>query len=273
MDLLIARNATRRSVEVIRAIARLFASSQLPDRIQSPNGQRLDEDDDGPVDILQFLEDQAAAGTLFKEHVESESSEAPTELPSARSTARHLTQHTISSVHIRTIRAYAETAAEHDLVRECDQALGPPMDPLIWVLDLRRRLAGYYNALFIDGVTFLGHWTGHAWRQVALASAQFFNYPDLLSPLDEDQGQVEVFDPVAEAQVRLRDLRPEDVPHEAQQDLHRVKTAKNYDFESLRAMGRLWSHALEWRLRRVEAELGRDAREDRDDDRRGLLRR
>lgn len=256
MDLLIARNATRRSSEVLRAIARLFVSSHLPDRIQAPNGQQLEEDE-GPFEILQFLEEQAAAGTLFRDDIEPEPSEAPPAPATGRRSAAHrLTHHTLTSVHIRALRAYAETTTQHDLVAECDQALGPPMDPLVWAINLRRRLAGHYNALFIDGVTHLGHWAAHAWRQVALAAGRFFHYPELprTSAPDADH-EVRVFEPVAEAQALLRDVQLDDVPHDAQKDLHRVKTAKSYDVMSLRAMGRLWSHALEWRLLKVEEEL------------------
>jgi hypothetical protein len=254
MDLLIARDATRRSEAVLRAIARLFASSKLPDRVQAPNGQGPEEEDE---DLLQVLKEQAAAGKLLREDVKV----APTEVPPGppRSTGHRLTQHTLTSVHIRRLRAYAETTALHELVTECDQALGPPVDPLVWALDLRRRLAGYYNALFIDGGTPLGHWTGHAWRQVALAWGRLFYYPDLPrgSDSDRDPDALEVFDPVVEAQALLRDVQPEDVPHDAQADLHRIKTARSYDIVSLRAMGRLWSDAQGWRLQRVQSELGR----------------
>jgi hypothetical protein len=62
---------------------------------------------------------------------------------------------------------------------------------------------------------------------------------------------------VVEAQALLRDVQPEDVPHDAQADLHRIKTARSYDIVSLRAMGRLWSDAQGWRLQRVQSELGR----------------
>jgi hypothetical protein len=248
---------------VVRAIARLFASSQLPARVQAPNGQPFFEDkDEGPTDLWQFLEAQAAAGTLFRADLDLEAapSEAPPEPPGrVRSTAYHLTEHTITSVHIRTLRAYAERTSEIDLVATCDQALGPPMDPLVWALQVRRRLAGYYNSLFLDGATHLGHWAAHAWRQVALASGRFFDDPELRqrSAPDGHHGKIAVFDPVAEAHALIQEVRPEDVPHDAQKDLHRVKTAKSYDLVSLRAMGRLWSHALEWRLEKVEAELGR----------------
>jgi hypothetical protein len=216
MDLLIAQHATDIDEKVLRAIARLFASSQFPDRIQAPNGEQPgdeDEDEGSPSDILQFLEEQAAAGKLFLPDLDLEPSE-PRPEPSTSTRvppAHHLTGRTLTSVHIRTIRAYAETLLEHDLVRKCNDALGPPMNPLVWALDLRRQLAGLYNAWFMDGVVPLGHWTAHAWRKVALASGRFFHEPDdLRSPSDEDPepdppGRLRMFDPLAEAQALLHE--------------------------------------------------------------------
>lgn len=248
MDLLIARNATRRSQEVLRAIARLFASSQLPDRAQAPNGQGPEEDEE---DILQLIERHAAAGTLFRDAVEVAPTEVPPEPP--RSKPRRLTPHTITSAHICRLRDYAQTTVQTEIMTLCDQALGPPMDPLVWAIVVRQRLAGYYNALFIDELSPLGDWAAHAWRQVALAWGQFFYHPEF--PRDPDE--VGVFDPVVGAQALLQDVQVEDVPHDSQEDLRRVKTTKSYDLVSLRAMGRLWSDAQGWRLDRVEAELGR----------------
>lgn len=119
---------------------------------------------------------------------------------------RRLTHDTLTSVHIRRLRAYAETTAEHELVTECDQAMRPPMDPLIWALDLRRRLAGHYNALFIGGATPLGHWAAHAWRQVALAWGRLYYYPDFPRRSDPYRGSdaSEVSDYLVEAQALLR---------------------------------------------------------------------
>jgi hypothetical protein len=137
------------------------------------------------------------------------------------------------------------------------------MNPLVWALDLRRQLAGLYNAWFMDGVVPLGHWTAHAWRKVALASGRFFHEPDdLRSPSDEDPepdppGRLRMFDPLAEAQALLHEVQPDDVPDDDRDDLQRVKTATCYDLVNLRAMGRLWSQALWWRLRRLQSEIGR----------------
>lgn len=257
MDLLVARNATRRSEELLRAIARLFASSQLPDRVQAPNEYQLDDEDE-PGDILAIIDAHAAAGTLFNEDVPPASTAEPSESPSKRSTVTNIT---ISSVHIGELRAFAEATGQVELMAECDQALGPPMDPLVWALDLRRRLAALYNAFLVHHMSPLGHWTGHAWRQVGLASGQLLVFPDLPPPVNK----MDVSDLLAEAQARLRDVHAHDVPHDAQADLHKVKTAKSYDLALLRAMSRLYSYSLEWRLDRVKAELGREPREDRRD--------
>ena len=155
MDLLIAQHATTTDTEVIRAIARLFASSQLPDRMQAPNGHRPedpDDDDVGPSDMLQFLEEHARAGSLFRSGltagsaIEVEQSE-PSPEPSAKTRpppGHRLTHRTITSMHIRTVRAYAETLCEPELVRQCNEALGPPIKPLDWAIELRRRLAVYW---------------------------------------------------------------------------------------------------------------------------------
>lgn len=257
MDLLVARNATMRSTELLRAIARLFANSQLPDRVQAPNKYQLDDKDE-PVDLLAFIDAHAAAGTLFNEDALSASTAEPSESPSKRST---VSSTTISSVHIGELRAYAEATGQVELMAECDQALGPPMDPLVWALDLRRRLAALYNAFLLDHLSPLGHWTGHAWRQVGLASGQLLVFPDLRGPVDK----MDVSHLLAEAQTRLRDVHANDVPLDAQADLDIVKTAKIYDLALLRAMSRLHAYSLEWRLQRLEAELRRQPHEDHRD--------
>ena len=112
------------------------------------------------------------------------------------------------------------------------------------------------------------HWTARAWREVALAAGRFFDEPDDLrsrsdeEPSDEDATlepprRLRMFDPVAEAQALLHEVQPDDVPDEDQDDLRRVKTATSYDLVTLRSMGRLWSDALWWRLRRLQDEIGR----------------
>jgi hypothetical protein len=53
------------------------------------------------------------------------------------------------------------------------------------------------------------------------------------------------------------EVQPDDVPDDDRDDLQRVKTATCYDLVNLRAMGRLWSQALWWRLRRLQSEIGR----------------
>lgn len=276
MDLLIAQHAMRIDAKVLRAIARLFASSRHPDRNQAPNGEQFrekygkkDNDEGSPTDFLQSLYQQAAAGTLFRSDFDqSESREgAPLPTPSTRPyvpAAHHLTTHTLSSMHIQTIRAYAEKLQEHEVVRACDDAVGPPIDPLAWAIDLRRRLAGIYNAWFLEDTTPIGRWGAHAFRQIGLASSQLFTYPDLRQTSDpgdpeEEDAEVDMDGLLAQAQALLRELRPDDVPWDDRADLHRVQTAPSYDLATVRAMGRLWSGALGCRLRRAEAEIGRSA--------------
>ncbi len=278
MDLLIAQHATQIDDKVLRALARLFASSRHPDRVQGPNGEQfrekyfdkdVDEDEGAPSDILQYLEQQPAAGTRLRpdfdpsESLESERPPAPPTRPRVPP-AHRLTAHTLSSTHIHTIRAYAEKLQAHEVMRACDDALGPPIDPLAWAIERRRQLAGTYNAWFMDDMTPVGRWGAHAFRQVGFAAGQLFDDPvrrrtsDPRDPAD-DTDDVTVVDLLAGAQAYLRDLRPEDVPWDDREDLHRIQTARSYDVASLRAMARLWCGALSCRLQRAEAELGRSA--------------
>jgi hypothetical protein len=261
MDLLIAQHARRIDAPVLRAIARLFASSQLG-RIQPPNARdpNARNKDEGPSDILEFINVQAAAGTLFRPDFDP-SEDQPEPEPTTRVPKTHrLTEHTLLSMHIRTLRAYAETLEERGVVSACDDALGSPIDPLAWTLNLRRRLAGLYNAFLMDGMTPLGHWTARALRHVALAAGRIFYYPDLLPRSDpDDPDELPVFDPIAEAQALLRDVQPDEVPYDDQADLQRIQTARSYDASSMRAMARLYSHALDYRLQRAEGEIGRAA--------------
>jgi len=88
------------------------------------------------------------------------------------------------------------------------------MDPLVWALDLRRRLAALYNAFLLDHLSPPGHWTSHAWRQVGLASGQLLDFPDLPAPVNK----MDVSRLLAEAQTRLRDVHANDVPLDDQAD-------------------------------------------------------
>ena len=263
-DLLIAQNATERSEKVLRAIARLFVSLHLPDRIQSPSGQLPDEPKvvEDYFDFIARLERQAAR-MPFSKPGESESREAlPEAAPVEPPKAHHLNEYTITSVHIRTIRANAERTQYFNIVELCDAALAPPVDPLIRALSIRRQLASYYNAMFFEGQVSMGHFAVTAWRKIALAAGRFFDDPDQW--IQYDDAPVRIFDPLAEAHALIRDVRPEDVPYDAQDELQRLKTAKAYDLSSLRTMGRLYSYMLSWRLHRVEDELGRSAGRARD---------
>jgi hypothetical protein len=286
VDLLIAKHATQVDDKLLRALARMFASSQDPAREQVPNGQSiqdylreqyaaaLDEDDDGdgdPSAYLDLMEAQAAAAPWFRANpdpdvvIEQAASPPPPPPPPKRlvvdSTGHHvelgahrLNEHTISAIHIRTIRAHAETLCEQLVVRACDDALGPPIDPFVRALQLRRRLASLYNAWFLEGQRSRGSWSARALRQIALAAGQFFHEPDH-APIADGRSVV-MHDPVAEAQQLLRDVKPDEVTMDDDEDLRLVQTAQRYDLVSVRAMGRLFFGALEWRLAQLQRELG-----------------
>jgi hypothetical protein len=274
LDLLIVQHATDTTLSVVRALARLFASSQLH-RIQPPNEQppwmeKNNADDEqeqlesARLDLAQRLE-RTGAGMLFGPGVGPEPGVA---LEDRRWRARvlpaeRLTRYTITSIHIRTLRAQAETMRDESLLRDCNEALRPPSHPLTRALEVREHLAGMYNAFFMDGMQSLGYWTPDALSRVQAAFAYCLAEPrpprldDPEDPWADAEPEPARADPLAAAQALLRDLRPEDVHDDGCDDLHRVKTATSCDLATVRAMARLCVDALEWHVRRLRDEMGR----------------
>lgn len=260
MDLLIAQHATMRESQVMRAVARLFASSQLPERLQAPNGRDpyVKGSDDGPTNIFEYLAEQGAAGTLLRpsDEVEVELREHTSRLLDIpMSSHLHLTEHTLTSMHVRTVRAHAQKLRDSETVRECDEVLQGPVHPLHRALLVRRRLAGFYNAHFHKGLLSLGYWTVEALDLMERAFRLCFVDPD--DPLDLGRARLPPADALVQAQALLRDLGPENVHDDALAELDRVKNATCYDLQSLRAMGRLYYEALHWQVRQLRSEIGR----------------
>jgi hypothetical protein len=303
LDLMIAQHARCPDARVVRAVARLFAACQLPDRRQPPRREApVDEADDGaPFDLALHLEQQPATATLFRSGLELEPADLqlraslPERWPPRR-IVHPLTAHTLLAMHVRTLRTYARTLHDDRIVRECDELLAGPRDPWHRTMELRRHLSALYNAFLLQCVESAGgHWTAEAVRDVGYAFARFFSGPEpdaawlatrvepvpaFPDPTGDDLAiRVEPVpdspDPTGsdpppttreqqllrEVHTLLEDVLPDDVDDRAVADLQRVQAATAYDLASVRAMGRLYIHALEWELTRLRDEIGRPRRE------------
>jgi hypothetical protein len=286
LDLVIAQHARCHDVRVVRAIARLFAACQLPDRPQPPRREApVDEVNDGaPFDLAPHLEQQAATASLFRSGLELEPADLqlraslPERWPPRR-IAHPLTAHTLAAMHVRTLRTHARTLHDDRIVRECDELLAGPRDPWHRTMELRRHLSALYNAYLLQGVESAGgHWTAEAVRDVGYAFARFFAGPEP----DEDACLAIRVEPIpgspnptgcdpapttreqqllGEVHTVLEHVCPDDVDDRAVADLQRVQAATVYDLESVRALGRLYVHALQWELNRLRDEVGRPRRE------------